>query len=311
MADPSNAFWDQEGHFHTNALHWEGFPRLLWESLSLFHYTEPPQYDGVEYREEGVLRCRVKMIIPQHPFRSSWHPIEVEVVGYRLVDTLETAALEAIKLFCNQHPTEVAAYPIGLFPTIDPGNLEWNFRTEHLGHMLGDLAEETVRSITRFMDVQHNYQILLRHSMNQLTCAAQGHYRNTDRQVTQIVELQALVTQKDEIIAARDETILHREDQINESDHIITQRDTVIEFLQAQIHDLILEADDAQAHLEELQQQPILPAVPIMPEEEEEEEDPEEIEGVSEIDSEHGDPVLSPYHSPSGSQSSVGNFNDF
>jgi hypothetical protein len=248
------------------------------------------------------------MIIPQHPFRSSWHSIEVEVVGYRLVDTLETAALEAIKLFCNQHPTEVAAYPIGLFPTIDPDNSEWNFRTEHLGHMLGDLAEETVRIITRFMDVQHHYQILLRHGVNQLTGVAQSHYRNADRQVTQIVELQALVTQKDQIIAARDETILHREDQINESDHIITQRDTVIEFLQAQIHDLILEADDAQAHLEELQQQPILPAIPMIPEEEE---DPEEIEGVSEIDSEHGDPVLSPYHSPSGSQSSIGNFDDF
>jgi hypothetical protein len=44
---------------------------------------------------------------------------------------------------------------------------------------------------------------------------------------------------------------------------------------------------------------------------EEEEEDPEEIEGVSEIDSEHGDPVISPHHSSSGSQSSVGNFDDF
>jgi hypothetical protein len=150
--------------------------------------------------------------------------------------------------------------------------------------------------------------MLLRHGVNQITGVAQSHYRNADRQVTQIVELQALVTQKDEIIAARDETILHREDQINESDHIITQRDTVIEFLQAQIHDLILAADDAQAHIEELQQQPILHAIPIMPEEEE---DPEEIEGVSEIDSEHGDPVLSLYHSPSSSQSSVGNFNDF
>jgi hypothetical protein len=188
MAAPSNAFWDQEGHFHTNALHWEGFPQLLWESLSLFHYTEPPQYDGVEYREDGVPRCRVKMIIPQHPFRSSWHPIEVEVVGYRLVDTLETAALEAIKLFCNQHPMEVAAYPIGLFPTIDPDNLEWNFRSEHLGHMLGDLAEETVRILTRFMDVQHHYQILLRHGVNQITGVAQSHYRNADRQVTQIVD---------------------------------------------------------------------------------------------------------------------------
>jgi hypothetical protein len=229
------------------------------------------------------------------------------VVGYRLVDTIETAALEAIKLFCNQHPTEVAAYPIGLFPAIDFDNLEWNFWTEHLGHMLGDLAEETVHSITRFMNVQHHYQLL--HNMGQLTNVAQSHYRNANHQVTQIVELQALVTQKDEIIAARDETIFHREDQINESDHIITQRNTIIEFLQEQIHDLILEADDAQAHLEELQQQPILPAVPAIPEEEEE--DLEEIEGVSELDSEHGDPVLSPHHSSSGCQSSVGNFDDF
>jgi hypothetical protein len=43
----------------------------------------------------------------------------------------------------------------------------------------------------------------------------------------------------------------------------------------------------------------------------EEEEDPEEIEGISVLDSEHGDPVLSPYHSSSGSQSSVGNFDNF
>jgi hypothetical protein len=161
MAAPTNTFWDQEGHFHTNGLHWEGFPRLLWESLSMFHYTEPPLYDGVEYREERVARCRVKMIIPQHPFRSLWPPIEVEVVGYRLVDTLETAALEAIKLFCNQHPIEVAAYPIGLFPTIDPGNSDWDFRTDHHGHLLGDLAEETVRIVTRFMDVMARQTELL------------------------------------------------------------------------------------------------------------------------------------------------------
>jgi hypothetical protein len=46
-------------------------------------------------------------------------------------------------------------------------------------------------------------------------------------------------------------------------------------------------------------------------ESEEKEEEPEEIEGVSEIDSEHGDPVLSPHHSSSDSQSSMGNLDDF
>jgi hypothetical protein len=72
MAAPSNIFWDPAGHLHTNALHWAGFPRLLWESLRSFLYTEPPQYDAVEYQEEGVRRYRVRMTIPQHPFRSQW-----------------------------------------------------------------------------------------------------------------------------------------------------------------------------------------------------------------------------------------------
>jgi hypothetical protein len=116
------------------------------------------------------------------------------------------------------------------------------------------------------------------------------------------------VIEKDGIIATQNETIHHREDQINESDATITQRNTIIEFLQEQIHDLILEVDDANAHINELQQQPVPSAVPAP---KEEEEDPEEIEGVSEIDSEHGDPIISSHHSSSGSQSSVGNFDDF
>jgi hypothetical protein len=58
------------------------------------------------------------------PFRSQWQPIEVDVVGYRLVDTIETAAFEAIHIFCNQHPMEVAGHPIGLFPAIDSSDPE-------------------------------------------------------------------------------------------------------------------------------------------------------------------------------------------
>jgi hypothetical protein len=162
------------------------------------------------------------MTIPQHPFRSQWQPIEVDVVGYHLVDTIETAALEAIHIFYNQHPMEVAGHPISLFPAVDSSDPEWNFRIAHYGHMLGDSTEETLRGTIRFMNVQHHYQILLRRGMGQLTGVAQGHYQNADRQVTQIVELHALVTKKEEIIVAHEEAILHQEDQINESDAIIT-----------------------------------------------------------------------------------------
>jgi hypothetical protein len=146
--------------------------------------------------------------------------------------------------------------------------------------------------------------------MGQLIGIAQGHYRNTDRQVTQIVELQALVTEED-IITACEGAILHREDQINESDAIITQRNMIIEFLQEQIHDLILKVDDAHAHIDKLQQQLVPPVVPVAPEGGEE--DPEEIEGVSDLDFEHGDPGPNPQpdHSSSSSQSSIGNLDNF
>jgi hypothetical protein len=94
MAEIPRFFWDSAGHAHTNALQWEGFSRLLWESLQVFGYTEPPPYDGVEYEEEGVPRCRVKMTVSPHPTLSLWQPIEVNVVGHRLADTFEAAAIE-------------------------------------------------------------------------------------------------------------------------------------------------------------------------------------------------------------------------
>jgi len=160
MADVSSTSHDGTGHTHTNGLHWEGFPRLLWESLQLFYYTEPPQYDCFTYTAEGVTRCTVKITIPQHPFRAHWQPIEIETFGYRLADTVEAAALEAITAFCEQHPNEVAEYPIGLFPAANYHDPEWSFRVEHCAHLLGDSAGDTVRMMVRFMNAQLRHQEL-------------------------------------------------------------------------------------------------------------------------------------------------------
>ena len=137
MADAPGITLDGAGHAHSNGLHWEGFPRLLWESLQLFCYTELPQYDCFTYTVEGVTCCTMKMTIPQHPFRAHWQPIEVEVFGYRFADTIEAAALEAITIFCKQHPNEVAEYTIGLFPpqttTTPNGLLGWSTVHTYLG----------------------------------------------------------------------------------------------------------------------------------------------------------------------------------
>jgi hypothetical protein len=68
------------------------------------------------------------------------------------VDAFEEAALKAITTFCKQHPNAVAAYPIGLFLVVFAYNAEWIFRTNHLGHLVGYLAEETLRVVIRYMN---------------------------------------------------------------------------------------------------------------------------------------------------------------
>jgi hypothetical protein len=62
-----------------------------------------------------------------------------------------------------------------------------------------------------------------------------------------------------------------------------------------------------------LHEQPAPPVAPEESESEDEKEDPEEIEGVSNLDSEHGDlePNPQPNRSSSGSQSSMRNLDDF
>jgi hypothetical protein len=154
----------------------------------MFGYTEPPPYDGIEYDEERVPRCRVKMTIPPHPTLYLWQPIEVNVVGHRLADTFEATAMEAIHVFYDQHPEEVVGHPIGLFPAIDSRDLEWTFRVTYYDHLLGSLAGETLRTAVSFMNAQYRYQTLQQHGIYRLTSIAQGYRNQIGRQNMQIEE---------------------------------------------------------------------------------------------------------------------------
>jgi hypothetical protein len=152
--DVQRIYWDAEGYAHTDCLYWEGFSRILWDTLCIYHYRDPPQYKGREFTEVGVPRCHATVTIPHHP-TLEWQSIEIEVVGYCLVDAFEAAALKAITTFCEQHPNAVAAYPIGLFPAVFAHDAEWIFRTTYLGHLVGDIAEDTLRAVIRYRNAQY------------------------------------------------------------------------------------------------------------------------------------------------------------
>jgi hypothetical protein len=49
MAQPPIYEIDADGTIRTGALHWEGFPHILWETLSEVGYTTPPLYEVVSF----------------------------------------------------------------------------------------------------------------------------------------------------------------------------------------------------------------------------------------------------------------------
>jgi hypothetical protein len=203
MANVQRIYWDAEGYAHTDCLYWEGFPRILWDTLRIYHYPDPPQYRGREFTEVGVPRCRATITIPPHP-TLEWQSIEIEVVGYRLMDAFEAAALKAITTFCEQHPNTVAAYPNGLFPAVFAHDAEWTFRTTYLGRLVGDIAEETLRAVIRYMNAQYHLQSLKQRCMDDMVNLAQDFHRNLTLKDDQIHSL-------GQGIAGRDTTIGHLE----------------------------------------------------------------------------------------------------
>src|SRR6185436_3143227 len=101
-----------------------------------------------------------------------------------LADTIEAAALEAITIFCKQHPNEVAKYPIDLFPAADYHDLELSFRVEHCTHLLGDSAGDTMHMMVRFMNAQLRHQELQRRGIIHLASEAQVTHSKLDRHIT-------------------------------------------------------------------------------------------------------------------------------
>jgi hypothetical protein len=94
------------------------------------------------------------------------------------VDTFEAAALKAITTFCEQHPGEVAAYPIGLFSAVFAHDAEWIFKTTYLGCLVGDIAEETLRAVIRYMNAQYRLQSLKQRCMDDIVNLAQDFHRD-------------------------------------------------------------------------------------------------------------------------------------
>jgi hypothetical protein len=64
MIDVQRIYWDAEGYAHTDCLYWEGFPRILWDTLRLYHYPDPPQYKVVSLLRSESFDAVLVLLFP-------------------------------------------------------------------------------------------------------------------------------------------------------------------------------------------------------------------------------------------------------
>jgi hypothetical protein len=72
MAQPLIYKINADGIICTDALHWEGFLRILWETLSEVGYTMPPLYEVVSFWDQGVPYARTTATVLPNPEQLEW-----------------------------------------------------------------------------------------------------------------------------------------------------------------------------------------------------------------------------------------------
>ena len=232
---------DAQGHVHSACLHWDGFPRRLWELLSAAGYLQPPVYDGHEFVEDGVRRCSVTMVIPQHPL-NGWEPIVTQMVGHYLLDTWELTAMRAMTTFCSSHPLEVVLTAFGLFPAPDPTDPLWLDRMAHVDVVATLDPVGALWTTAMCLDGLYILHTFQSYAVSQLVDQAQALHLTVQLRDEQLQEASTELKSRAALIAQ-----LHG--QVHELQDTVLDRDATINFLEDQFHDLQLDLDDAQAQL--------------------------------------------------------------
>jgi hypothetical protein len=120
MAQPPVYEIDADSTIRTDPLHWEGFPRILWETLSEVGYTTPPLYEVVSFWDHGVPYARTTATVPPHPKHPEWEDLSIMFFSHRNVESVESAAMRILHTFCEQHPDEVMLTMRGVVPVHGP-----------------------------------------------------------------------------------------------------------------------------------------------------------------------------------------------
>jgi hypothetical protein len=101
MAQPPIYEINADGTIRTDSLHWEGFPHILWETLSEVGYTTPPLYEVVSFWDQGVPYARTTATVLPHPEHQEWADLSTMFFAHRGVESVESVAMRILHTFCE------------------------------------------------------------------------------------------------------------------------------------------------------------------------------------------------------------------
>jgi hypothetical protein len=160
MVQPPIYEIDTDCTIRTDPLHWEGFPRILWETLSEVGYSTPPLYEVVAFWDQGVPYARTTGTVLPHPEHPEWADLSKMFFAHCGVESVESAAMRILHTFCEQHPDEVMLTTLGLMTAMDPLNLAWHERISLTDVLLTtDPPEVVVHQLVRLLEAVYNMQV--------------------------------------------------------------------------------------------------------------------------------------------------------
>jgi hypothetical protein len=209
MAQPPHYEIDADGTIRTDALHWEGFPRILWETLSEVGYTTLPLYEVVSFWDQGVPYARTTAIVPPHLEHPEWVDLSMVFFAHRGVESVESAVMRILHTFCEQHLDEVMLTALGLFPTMDPLDPAWHERMSLTDVLLMiDPPEVTVRQLLRLLEALYNMQVFRLSTQDMLSLVLMDSTAMRDILTLDLrFERQTVTHLQQEIVALQDERV--------------------------------------------------------------------------------------------------------
>ena len=188
--------------------------------------------------------------------------MELEVVGHRLVDTWEIAAMTALNKFCEKNYAAVTLAPIGLFPAEQPNDPNLLSRVGHTGYLQQNKTAETISMSVKCMNALYRLQTLQAKAMAQIIDSARTSHE--------------IVIAKNEQIRDLDAHVGQLEGLVEERDVLLDERDADLALLEQQFTAQQVQLNNALDHIEMLEAQQAQPEAM--------EEEPQEVQGVSGLD---------------------------